>query len=371
MRIFFLNTLPVWGGCERWVVQVGRLLKQRGHHAVISSRPGSITEQRAIENGLDTYPFALHSDIAFWKIPKLAKFLKKEKIDVFVGVQTRDVKIGCLAARVAGVPLVMARSGLDVVKKQFYHKLAYTKYIDGITTNTFALKSIYMNYGYFVDDFIHPIHDGFEFVGDVEDIDLKSLFGLPTSSKILVAVGRVAHQKGFDILIQVAKMAKEKGEDWRFIVVGTGPLEEKLKQLTEKLDVDDYIRFIGFRKDVLPIMKAADLFVLSSRSESMTNVLREAMSVETACVTTDVLGIRGELMEHKKNGYIVEPENVRALYDGIEYVLSNPGLKADLARNGLKRVKSVFSIEGMIDNIEQLFIEQLKKKGFSNKNKEV
>lgn len=366
MKIFFLNTLPIWGGCERWIVQVGRLMKSRGHEIVISSRPKSITEQRAIENDLDIYPFDLHSDIAFWKLPKLVKFLKKEKIDVFVGVQTRDVKIGCLAARIAGVPLVMARSGLDVVKKKFYHKLAYTKYIDGITTNTFALKDIYMNYGHFKDDFIHPIHDGFEFVGDVKDIDLRAMFDLPASSKIMVAVGRVAHQKGFDVLIRVAEMAKEKGDDWRFIVVGTGPLEAELKQLTIKKQVEDYIKFIGFRKDVLPIMKAADLFVLSSRSESMTNVLREAMSVKTACVTTDVLGIRGELMEHKKNGYIVEPENAQSLYDGIEYVLSHPELKADLARNGLERVKTAFSIDGMIDQIEQLFIEQLKKKGYNN-----
>lgn len=362
MRILFLNTLPVWGGCERWIVQVGRLLKQRGHHAIISSRPGSITEQRAIENGLDIFPFDLHADVAFWQIPRMVHFLKKERIDVFVGVQTRDVKIGALAARIAGVPLVFARNGLDTIKKKFYHKLAYTKYIDGITTNTFALKDIYMKYGFFKDDFIHPIHDGFEFIGDVEDIDIKSMFNLPQDSIVISAVGRIAHQKGFDVLIEVAKKAKGKGKNWRFLVVGTGPLEEKLKDLAAKLGVEDYIQFIGFRKDVLPIMKASDLFALSSRSESMTNVLREAMSVKTACVATDVLGIRGELMDHKVHGYIVEPENMEALYDGIEYVLTHPELKSELEKNGYKRVKESFSIEGMIDQIENLFESQLEKK---------
>ncbi len=363
MRIFFLNTMPVWGGCERWVVQVGRLMKKRGHHAIISSRPGSVVEQRAIENGLDIYPFDLHADVAFWKIPKLVRFLKKEKIDVFIGVQTRDVKIGCLAAKIAGVPLILARSGLDIIKKKFYHKLAYTKYIDGIITNTFALKDIYMRYGYFKDDFIHPIHDGFEFIGDVDDIDLKAMFNLPQSSKVMVAVGRVARQKGFDILIQAAKKAKDNGDDWRFIVVGEGPLEDELKKMAKKLQVDDYIQFIGFRKDVLPIMKAADLFVLSSRYESMTNVLREAMSVETACVTTDVMGVRGELIEHEKHGYIVEPENPQALYDGIKYVLSNPELQTAMIKNGFARIKSSFSVEKMIDQIEQLFKEKLQEKG--------
>ena len=189
-------------------------------------------------------------------------------------------------------------------------------------------------------------------------------FDLPQNSKVMVGVGRVSRQKGFDILIEVAKMAKNQKKNWRFLVMGTGPLEEKLIKLTHTMQVEDYIKFIGFRKDVLPIMKAADLFVLSSRSESMTNVLREAMSVETACVTTDVMGIRGELMEHKEHGYIVEPENPKAIYDGIEYVLSNPELKAKMEKNGLQKVKSSFSIEVMIDNIEQLFRDQLRKKGF-------
>lgn len=363
MRILFMNTLSVWGGCERWIVQVGRLLQSRGHEVVISSLPGSVTEQRAVENGLEIYPFSLHIDIAFWKIPKLVRYFKKKKFDVVVCVQKKDVKIGALAAKIAGVPLVMARSGLDVIKKKLYHKLAFTKYIDGITTNTFALKDIYMSYGYFKDDFIHPIHDGFEFIGDVEDIDIKSMFNLPQDSTVMVAVGRVCRQKGFDILIESVKIAKEKGKNWRFLVVGTGPLEDKLKQMAKELQVDDYLQFIGFRKDVLPIMKAADLFVLSSRSESMTNVLREAMSVKTACVTTDVLGIRGELMEHGKNGYIIEPENAQAIYDGIDYVLSHPEQKAEMAQNGYDRVNSSFSIEGMIDQIEQMFITQLEKKG--------
>ena len=362
MKILFLNTLPVWGGCERWVVQVGRLLKQRGHDAIISSWPGSITEQRAIENGLEVFPYDLHADIAFWQIPRMVRFLKKNKIDVFVGVQKRDVKIGCLAAKVAGVPLVFARSGLDTIKKKLYHKIAFTKYIDGITTNTFALKDIYMKYGFFKEDFIHPIHDGFEFIGDVEDIDIRSMFGLPKDSTVITGVGRVAHQKGFDLLIEVAKKAKSNGKNWRFIVVGTGPLEDRLKEDAKKRDVADFIQFIGFRKDVLPIMKAADLFVLSSRSESMTNVLREAMSVKTACVSTDVLGIRGELMDHKEHGFIVEPENVEAIYDGIEYVLTHPELKKKMEEQGYERVKSSFSIEGMIDKIEELFQNQLRKK---------
>ena len=143
--------------------------------------------------------------------------------------------------------------------------------------------------------------------------------------------------------------------------MGEGQLKSDLEQMTKKLNVEDYIQFIGFRKDVLPIMKAADLFVLSSISESMTHVLREAMSVKTACVATDVYGI-SELIEHEKSGYIVQPENVEEIFKGIETVLDDAELKAKIEVNSLKRIEDAFTIQRMINNTEELFTRLLKNK---------
>jgi glycosyltransferase involved in cell wall biosynthesis len=189
------------------------------------------------------------------------------------------------------------------------------------------------------------------------------MFDLPKDSDVLVGAGRIVHQKGFDLLIKVAKLAKDHDLNWRFIVIGKGQLEEELKQMSTSLHVDDYIKFVGFRKDVFPIMKAADLFVLSSRSESMTHVLREAMSVETACVATDVHGI-SELIEHQKSGIIVKPESEQELFDGIKYVLDRPELKRKIEENSIKRIKEAFTMNRMVDEIESLFIKLLNKKGY-------
>ncbi len=362
MKILFLNTYKDWGGDEKWTINIGSGLQKKGHQVVISSLPGSETERQAVVHGLEIFPFKIGPDIAFWKIPNFKGYVQKNNINVVVCVQNNDVKVGGLAAKLAGVPVVLARQALDTIKRRPYHKLAFTKFVDGIITNTDALKNLYLSYGWFRDDFIHTIHDGMEIKEHVEDIDLRSMFDLPEDAIVLVGAGRIVYQKGFDLLIDVAKMAKDNGLNWRFLIVGTGQLEEALKKKAKTMQVDDYIKFIGFRDDVLPIMKAADLFVLSSRAESMTNVLREAMSVETACVATDVYGI-SELIEHEKSGYIVEPNRAMALYDGIEYVLSRPELKAKIEKNAKKRIKSAFSMEKMINETEDLFIRLLKKKG--------
>ncbi len=363
MRILFLNTYKDWGGDEKWTINIGKGLKAKGHFVVIASNPGLETEKRALENGLDIFGFNAGPDIAFWKIPKFRRYLRDNRIDVVICVQNRDVKIGALAAKLEGIRLVLGRHALDALKRnRRYHKFAYTRYLDGIILNSHALANHYRSFGWFKDEFLHPVHDGIEIQEHVEDVDLKSMFNLPVDCVVMVGAGRLVHQKGFDLLVKVAKLAKEKSLNWRFIIIGKGQLEQELNQLSKNLDVEEYIKFVGFRKDVLPVMKAADLFVLSSRSESMTNVLREAMSVETACVATDVQGI-SELIEHGKSGYVVAPESEFELFNGIKHLLDHSELKEKIEKNSILRIKEAFTMQRMVDEIEALIIRLLAKKG--------
>jgi glycosyltransferase involved in cell wall biosynthesis len=216
-----------------------------------------------------------------------------------------------------------------------------------------------MSYGWFNDRFIHPVHDGILVHENVKDIDLRKEFELPKDSFVCVGAGRLVYQKGYDYLIEVAKMAKDQNLNWRFVILGIGRLENQLKKMVSDLQVENYIKFIGFRKDVLPFMKAADLFVLSSRSESMTNVLREAMSVRTACVATDVYGI-SELIENMKSGIIVEPGSPSAIYNGIKLLANDPKLKSEIEENSYQRILEGFTMQKMIDETEELFTKLLK-----------
>lgn len=77
MRILILNTFSTWGGDEKWTINLGRGLKDKGHYVVISSRPGSEIEKKAKESELEIFPFNLKMDIALWHIPAFQKYLKK------------------------------------------------------------------------------------------------------------------------------------------------------------------------------------------------------------------------------------------------------------------------------------------------------
>jgi glycosyltransferase involved in cell wall biosynthesis len=361
LKIFFLNTFPEWGGGESWLVQVGKCLQDRGHEVVVASLPGSETETNAKAAGMEIYPFNLQMDIAYWKTPKLIRFLKQRQFDIAVFAQNRDVKVGAFAAKVAKVPVVLVRNGLDVIQKKLFHKIAFTNFVDGIITNAQALKDTYMSYGWFNDDFIHVIYDGLKLPGNVEKIDLREELALPSDSKLILSAGRLVSQKGFDYLIEVAALAKKHTRNWRFVVVGNGKLGNELQNHVRALEVDDYIKFIGFRDNILPYLNAGDLFVLSSRSEGLSSVLQEAMSLGKASVATAVSGVP-ELFQDGRAGLMVEKHNPQAIYDGIDRVLNNPLLKSKYEAEALARIKEDFLEEEMIDRLEALFNKYLDKR---------
>ncbi len=361
MRVIIFNTFPIWGGDEKWTVNVGKGLMDRGHQVTIVCLGDSQTQHKAKELGVPTYPFQIGPDIAFWKIPPIVKFYKKNKIDVALCVQNRDVKIGALAAKLAGVPVVIARQGLDTIKKKIDHKIAFTKHIDGIITNTRSIKELYESYGWFPENFIHVVYDGLTLPEHLPEMDLHQELGLKAGSKVIIGTGRLAEQKRFDLLIQVASKAKAENLNWSIIIAGTGDLEKKLKNMISEYDVEDTVKLLGFRNDVLALMNASDLFVLSSDSEGMSNALREAMAVGKACVATDVYGV-SELFQEGKSGIMVSRGDADGIFEAIKSVFQNDLLRKEIEKNAAELIRTSFTMEKMIDHIERLFEAALSKK---------
>jgi len=361
MRILFLNTFPVWGGDENWTVNLAKGLQVKGHHVVISCPPDSETLRRSEANGIETFALHIGPDIAFCKIPSFVKYLRKNKIEVLLCVQNRDMKIGALAGRIAGVPAIFGRQGLVTIRRKIDHKYVFTNFLDGIITNTKSIKEYYKEFGWFSDDFIKVVYDGLTPPSHISQIDLHKEFGLNNTSKVIISTGRLVEQKRFDLLIEVAAMIKQENLDWQIIVVGKGRLEMKLKDKVRQFQVEDIIKFVGFREDVLSLVNFADIFVLSSDFEGMSNSLKEAMAIGTACVATDVFGV-DELFQNGKSGFMVKKGDPKAIFKGIKTLIDNPELKNNIEKNGAKFIQQAFTMRQMIDHVESIFEEQLAKR---------
>jgi len=359
MRILFLNSFKTWGGDENWTVNLAQGLKEKGHHVVISCRPDSATRIKSEERGIETFLFRIGPDISLWKIPPFIKYLRRNRIQVLLAVQNRDIKIGALAARIAGVPAIFGRQGLDMIRKRLDHKVPFTKFLDGIITNSKSLKNLYDGYGWFTGDFVQVVRDGLHMPEKIPELDIHAEFGLNSNAKIIMGTGRLHSQKRFDLLIEVACMIKKEQLNWGIIVVGKGREESKLKRLARDKGADDIIKFVGFRTDVLALMHASDVFVLSSDSEGMSNALREAMAVGTACVATHVFGVE-ELFQDGKSGIMVKKGDAKAIFEAVKVLLNDPAEKSKIEQSAVALIRDHFTMHQMIDHIEQIFEDQLK-----------
>ena len=131
--------------------------------------------------------------------------------------------------------------------------------------------------------------------------------------KVILAVGRLHRQKGFDILLEAFSRVYSKRQDVRLLILGEGPERPSLEQQRDTLGLQEVVDMPGFVANPLPYMANADLFVFSSRWEGLGNVLIEALACGVKVVATDCPSGSREILENGRYGELVPPDDPEAL----------------------------------------------------------
>ena len=158
--------------------------------------------------------------------------------------------------------------------------------------------------------------------------------------KIILSVGRLHTQKGFDILVKSFSSTKALHNNWKLVIVGQGKEEKDLKKLVNKLNLKDKISFQGFANPYSWYRKSS-IFVLSSRFEGTPNVLLEAMSMKLPVIITDRCPGGMYYVKNNLSGLVVSSYNVLALSKAIDKLIYNKGLRNKLAKGSLSYVKKL------------------------------
>lgn len=149
------------------------------------------------------------------------------------------------------------------------------------------------------------------------------------SSKILLAVGRHSHQKGFDMLLKA--WSKAQNHNWKLKIVGSGDLLQEHIKLAQKLRVDTSVIFVENTSNIVEEYQNASCFILSSRYEGLVMVLIEAKMMGLPCISFDCPTGPREIIQDKIDGFLVNNGDVDAMASMITEVLS----KKDLSTYGL------------------------------------
>ncbi len=161
-------------------------------------------------------------------------------------------------------------------------------------------------------------------------VPLAMRSGRAKSVRQLVAVGRLTHQKGFDILIDAFARVAGKHREWSLDIWGEGPDAAALLAQIARLGMEQRITLRGLSALPGGWIVEADAFVLPSRYEGFPNVLGEALAAGLPALAADCAFGPADLVTHGENGLLVNAEDVDALADGIDLLLGDAGLRERL-----------------------------------------
>ncbi len=183
----------------------------------------------------------------------------------------------------------------------------------------------------------------------------------PAREVKILSVGRAVEKKGFDVLL-AALGRLDASLYWRFIHIGGGAGLETLKARARDLGIADRVQFRGPQAfdEVLAAYRTADLFALPCRiagngdRDGLPNVLLEAQSQSLAVISTVVSAIP-ELVVHGTTGHLAPPDDVGALTEALESLITDPVLRIRYGTAGAERVSQAFSQDAVIGDLAALF----------------
>ncbi|WGG45870.1 glycosyltransferase [Rossellomorea sp. DA94] len=163
----------------------------------------------------------------------------------------------------------------------------------------------------------------------------------------ILTIGRLARQKGYDIALEACKKLKEKGIDFKWYVLGKGPLEEEIRQYIVSHGLTNHFILLGVKTNPYPFIKKSDIYVQTSKFEGFGLAIAEARMLNVPVVTTNFDAVYNQMVQNK-NGLVVnmDPESVA---DGIINLIHNHNLRNEITEY-LKHEK-----KGNVEEIEKFY----------------
>lgn len=298
-------------------------------------------------------------------IPRIARLIKREHVEV-VHCNNMLVKtIGAVAAQVAGVPAVLhARNLHESRGKQFlYGNLAKLTSVRLIISNSEATAAPYQQYapnkitvvwnGVDLEEYGHDV---------VREVSFRRELGLDERTTLVGFTGNLIPRKGLETLLRAAASVLARRPSAYFVAIGRVPIgnpvdhKAEYEALAKQLGIADRFHFAGFRDDVRSAVRDFDVLVAPSFQEPFGRSIIEAMALGTPVVASRVGGIP-EILTHDHNGLLVEPGDVNGLADALERLISSPDLRGDMSRAAQRTVRDKFDVVQLTRMIEDLLME--------------
>ena len=273
----------------------------------------------------------------------------------------RAALIGVLAAQRAGIPSLFTAHNL--VPRMGRLQRVLLRHVGRTANGIFAVSQAVadtLTAAGLPQNKIHVVPNGidaalFDAPADVADsAALRDGYGIPADAPLIVGVGRLSPEKGFDVLLDAFESIAPHSPRTHLLLIGEGPERVALQANAAKSDYSVRIHFAGRVENVIPLLALADIVAVPSREEGQGIVALEAMAARKPVVAAQTGGLV-ETVVQGVTGLLVEAGSGAALAGALSTLLLNPQLGLDMGLHGRRRVEQEYALERMLHNIENIY----------------
>jgi L-malate glycosyltransferase len=370
-RIFYLVDSFNLGGTETQAVELALRMSARGHRVTLGCLKAEGPLRRRLEGSsvevLEFHPNGgIDSAGGVYQLARLIWHLRKRGYDV---VHTHDLwsnLMGVPAGRLAGVPVIIS-SRRDLGHLDWYEgkRRVWLKRIQNLShcvlANATSIRDALIAEDGFAAEQLRVIHNGV----NVEKFrctgDRKRVLPQVSEGKLIVLVGNMLSEvKGHSWLIACAPAVVAEFPSTKFVLVGDGDQRGHFESEVQVSGLGERFLFLGRRNDVAEILACCDIAVLPSLAEGLPNALLEYMAASLPVIVSDIGG-NAELVDDGVTGLLVPPRDSDALSAALLQLLRDPSLAQQLGRSGREFTERNFSFERMVQQVEDLYGELLRK----------
>lgn len=276
--------------------------------------------------------------------------------------------VGRLAARLAGVPVVM-----HTVHGFWFHEGSpLLERVIGVSVEGFVARFTDLLLSQNQADIAQALRyriaprERIRHVGNGITLARFPQAPLPPARPrpVVVCVARFEPVKNHEQLLAAARELVERGHDFELRLIGGGEGRERCEARCAEWGLTSHVRFLGYRDDVGAQLADADLAVLTSRKEGIPRAALEAMAAGRPVVATRVTGTR-EVVRHGDTGLLVDLDDPAALADALQQLFADPAERARMGARGREVVEAEFDEDEIVRRIERAYREVLRRHGMA------
>jgi glycosyltransferase involved in cell wall biosynthesis len=367
-----------FGGAERQVVEMMRSFDREIVRPIVCSLSSEVPLARFLPGNREQLSIVeKRGRFDFTTVFRVARLLRRERIDVVHAFLLDAEIVARLAAPLAGVRVVVASErNTDYVRPRL-HTIALKAtqpLFDVMVANSTAGKRFNIRTLGLPESRIEVVHNGVDverFRPDREvGLAFRDRLGIGSDTPLIGMVGSYKRQKGQDNFLRMAARVRQEIPNAHFLLVGeplrddfesTSRYQAEVQALAASLRLSDCCRFVGNQQDMKAVYNACDATALLSRHEGTPNVVLESMACGVPVIATDIAD-NALIIPSGKIGFVVPPENFEAAAICAKQILRNPALLRQMGEAARKHAVDQFSLRVAASKLETIYTRCLRNK---------